>query len=281
MYIPKNKIKTNLYTRGEEYQNIVTGVPYTGYYWTMYTGKIFTGKNPDSKPQEELIQISATTDNIWDLTSQEQTFQQYTYNYDAEVVPGQYQNMEDIDVYNNIRNVDISITKLVPQQYYPTPTDEEYKLGVFLRYFIVKTNENIYTEIDKTTYLKLYREDTQYLYELYTIFRLQWTLVGGEEEVSNANLNVIELREEKLQRTGLKEFLQVPTNFRYDYLQFYAPNSGEILYTGDPSKEGEEGLILPDGTTYIGYYHVMLNGTLMTGQSHNSGNNIILTRLYD
>jgi hypothetical protein len=281
MYIPKNKIKTNLYTRGEEYQNIVTGVPYTGYYWTMYTGKIFTGKNPDSKPQEELIQISATTDNIWDLTSQEQTFQQYTYNYDAEVVPGQYQNMEDIDVYNNIRNVDISITKLVPQQYYPTPTDEEYKLGVFLRYFIVKTNENIYTEIDKTTYLKLYREDTQYLYELYTIFRLQWTLVGGEEEVSNANLNVIELREEKLQRTGLKEFLQVPTNFRYDYLQFYAPNSGEILYTGDPSKEGEEGLILPDGTTYIGYYHVMLNGTLMTGQSHNSGNNITLTRLYD
>jgi hypothetical protein len=281
MYIPKNKIKTNLYTRGEEYQNIVTGVPYTGYYWTMYTGKIFTGKNPDSKPQEELIQISATTDNIWDLTSQEQTFQQYTYNYDAEVVPGQYQNMEDIDVYNNIRNVDISITKLVPQQYYPTPTDEEYKLGVFLRYFIVKTNENIYTEIDKTTYLKLYREDTQYLYELYTIFRLQWTLVGGEEEVSNANLNVIELREEKLQRTGLKEFLQVPTNFRYDYLQFYAPNSGEILYTGDPSKEGEEGLILPDGTTYIGYYHVMLNGTLMTGQSHNSGINIILTRLYD
>ena len=105
MYIPKNKIKTNLYTRGEEYQNIVTGVPYTGYYWTMYTGKIFTGKNPDSKPQEELIQISATTDNIWDLTSQEQTFQQYTYNYDAEVVPGQYQNMEDIDVYNNIRYI--------------------------------------------------------------------------------------------------------------------------------------------------------------------------------
>jgi hypothetical protein len=49
----------------------------------------------------------------------------------------------------------------------------------------------------------------------------------------------------------------------------------------DPSKEGEEGLILPDGTTYIGYYHVMLNGTLMTGQSHNSGNNITLTRLYD
>ena len=39
MYIPKNKIKTNLYTKGEEYKNVVTGVPYTGYYWTMYTGK--------------------------------------------------------------------------------------------------------------------------------------------------------------------------------------------------------------------------------------------------
>ena len=65
-----------------------------------------------------------------------------------------------------------------------------------------------------------------------------------------------------------------------NYLQFYAPNSGKILYTGDSSIEGEEGLILPNGETYMGYYHVMLDGTPMTGKSHNSGNNIVLTRLY-
>jgi len=44
MYIPKNRIKTNLYTRGDEYKNINTGIPYEGYYWSMYNGTIYTGK---------------------------------------------------------------------------------------------------------------------------------------------------------------------------------------------------------------------------------------------
>ena len=281
MYIPKNKIVTNLYTPGEEYKNMTTGVPYTGYYWTMYTGKIFTGKNPNDKPTEELVIIEAVVDNVWDLTSQGETFQQYASNYDSEVVPGQYQNMIDVDVYNNVRGVDIAITKLVPQQHYPIPTDEEYELGVFMRYFVVKTNENLFIEINKDTYMNIVNQNTQHLFELYIPFKIIWTLVGGEVEVSNANLNQIEINETKFNKTGLKKLLNNPTNFSLNYLQFYAPNSGEILYTGDLSKEGEEGLILPNGKIYIGYYHVMLNGTLMTGKSHNSGNNIILTRLYD
>ena len=44
MYIPKNRIITNLYTRGEEYKNAKTGIPYTGYYWEMYNGTLFTVK---------------------------------------------------------------------------------------------------------------------------------------------------------------------------------------------------------------------------------------------
>jgi len=281
MYIPKNKIITNLYTPGEEYKNMATGVPYAGYYWTMYTGKIFTGKNPNDKPTEELERIEAVVDSVWDLTSQGETFQQYASNYDSEVVPGQYQNMIDVDTYNNVRGVNIAITKLVPQQHYPTPTDEEYKLGIFMRYFVVKTNENLFIEVNKNTYMNIVNQNTQHLFELYIPFKIIWTLVGGEVEVSNANLNQIEIKEAKFKKTGLKALLNKPTNFSLSYLQFYAPNSGEILYTGDLSKEGEEGLILPNGETYIGYYHVMLNGTLMTGKSHNSGNNIILTRLYD
>ena len=129
--------------------------------------------------------------------------------------------------------------------------------------------------------MHIVNQNTQYLFELYSPFKIIWTLVGGEEEVSIANLYQIEINELKFKKTGLKTLLNKPTNFSLDYLQFYAPNSGEILYTGDLSKEGEEGLILPNGETYIGFYHVMLDGTLMTGKSHNSGNNIILTRLYD
>lgn len=281
MYIPKNKIKTNLYTKGEEYKNVVTGAPYTGYYWTMYTGKFFTGKNPNDAPTEEIVPITAVIDSVWDLTSQQKQFQQYAANWDGETAPGKYQSMEDIDTYNNIRRIDISVTKQVPQQYYPTPTDEEYELGVFMRYFVVKTNENIYIELDKTTYNKMVDQDIQYLYELYIPFKIQWTLVGEEAEVSAANRNILELKEASLNKSGLTEFLNKPTTFSLDYLQFYAPDSGKILYTGDPSKEGEEGLVLPDGTAYIGFYHVMLDGTIMTGKSHKTGNNIILTSIYD
>ena len=92
MYIPKNRITTNLYTRGEEYKIAATGVPYTGYYWEMYNGTIFTGKNPNDKPSEQLIIIEDTS-KAEKLTEQNVVFQQYTENYDAEVVPNQYQNI--------------------------------------------------------------------------------------------------------------------------------------------------------------------------------------------
>ena len=119
MYIPKNKIKTNLYTRGDEYQNTATGINYTGYYWKMYDGKIYTGKNPNEKPTIELIDIESATDNKWNATSKNQTFEYYADNWDSEVVPDQYQDMKMIATYNYITNTDISSIKLVPQQYFP------------------------------------------------------------------------------------------------------------------------------------------------------------------
>ena len=270
MYIPKNKIKTNLYTRGDEYQNVNSGIPYTGYYWTMYNGKIFTGKNPNEKPTEELINIESATNNIWEATSQNQIFEQYIENYDSEVVPGQYQDMNMIADYNYITNTDIASIKLVPQQYFPLPTDEEYEIGVFTRYFAVKVNEPIYLELNKKTYDKISKRDPEIVWVIYQIFKLQWTLIGGEEEVFNANFNQIKIREERLGKKGLKEFL------KKDYLKFYAKDSGKVLYSN-----GNEGLVLPDGTAYIGKYHVMLDGTHMTGATHGKGNNTILTQIYD
>ena len=61
-----------------------------------------------------------------------------------EVIPGQYQNMRDIDVYNNLNEVDISATQLIPQQYYPNPTEEDYQIGYFRRYFAKRVNGKLY-----------------------------------------------------------------------------------------------------------------------------------------
>ena len=272
MYIPKNRIQTNLYTRGDEYQSVVTGLPYTGFYWTMYNGKIFTGKNPSEKPTIELVKIEAASDTIWQAEAKEEVFQQYADSWDSEVVPGQYQDLNMLTEYNNVTKTDLSSIKLMPQQYYPEPTDDEFKLGAFTRYFACKLNEPSYLELNQKTYKKMKDQDPEYNWIMYKVFKIQWTLTGpNPTEVFNANEGQVELIEERLNKKGLKDFLN------NDFTQFYAQESGKVLY----SNGGEDGLVLPDGSAYIGFYHVMPDGTPMTGASHGSGANIVLTRIYD
>ena len=47
MYIPKNKISTNLYSRNDDLVYKFNQKKYTGYYYKTYDGKYFTGKNPN------------------------------------------------------------------------------------------------------------------------------------------------------------------------------------------------------------------------------------------
>ena len=95
MYIPKNKIKTNLYTRNNEFQYLSSGKEYTGYYHKLHTGKFYTGKTPNDKPVEEIIK-SPNNDVQWNNTplTGEGYYVNYADNYDGEIIPNQYQNME-------------------------------------------------------------------------------------------------------------------------------------------------------------------------------------------
>lgn len=56
-YIPKNKIKSNLYTQGGEFAYISTNEKYIGYYHELYNGKFFTGRTPNDLNIEELQQL--------------------------------------------------------------------------------------------------------------------------------------------------------------------------------------------------------------------------------
>ena len=213
MYIPKNRIKTNLYTRGNEYKNIRTGEEYIGYYWSMYNGTLFTGKNP---------------------------------------------NMRDIDVYNNLNEVDISATQLIPQQYYPNPTEEDYTNGFFMRYFACKINETSYLELDEDTYTKMKKQDPAYNWIPYRIFRIQWTLVGEARNVAQANLSQIDLVETRIRKKGLKEFI------RNDFSKFYKPQSIQSNLTTDGTvyKNSRTGL------AYSGSYHIHPDKGPMVGAEH-------------
>ena len=269
MYIPKNKIKTNQYTKGGEYQTLLSGDPYVGAYWSMYNGKFFTGVNQNDLPQEELVLIRPKPGINLPL-NEIINIQNYAYNWNTETVPGQYQDMELISTYNNVKGVDMSRYSLLPTKYYPIPTDENYKKGSFTRYFCTKANESIFIEITKLEYDNLVNNDPNYDWKMYSPFVLIWVITGNEEDVEQTNFNQVALLEESLGRKGLAEYL------KGNYIQFYARDSEEILYSN-----GENSITLPDGTAYIGYYHAMLDGTLMTGKYHGRGQDIVLTEIYD
>lgn len=56
-YIPKNKVKSNLYTSGGEFAYASTLELYAGDYHELSTGKFFTGKTPNSPNIKELIRL--------------------------------------------------------------------------------------------------------------------------------------------------------------------------------------------------------------------------------
>tara|TARA_R110001606_G_scaffold347901_1_gene497326 strand:+ start:147 stop:815 length:669 start_codon:yes stop_codon:yes gene_type:complete len=218
MYIPKNRIKTNLYTSGNEFIVKADKTNYIGYYHSLWTGKFFTGKTQNEKPKLEIIKQSAEMDSSWVRTNEELKFQQYAENFDGEVVPGQFQKMEDVINYNLITKTDISIAKLIPQQYYPKPTEDDYALGVFTRYFCVKINELQYLELSKEVYNKLKEKSKKYTCELYKIFKLQWTLTGDKNSVSITNRNQTLIAQQRTKRIGLSGFLNE------NWTKFYKSN---------------------------------------------------------
>jgi len=59
-YIPKNKIQTNLYTVGSEFVYADTKTIYTGYYYKLYNGKLYTGKTPNEPNSREIIKTDAS-----------------------------------------------------------------------------------------------------------------------------------------------------------------------------------------------------------------------------
>ena len=223
MYIPKNKIKTNLYTRGGEFQYLATGTEYIGYYYSLYNGKFYSGKNPNDSDVYELIPINSITDENVPLDQQiNNKIALFLGDGDPEISPG---DVTDTPIWNQkeiiayLKTTKQSTTddqpKKTPTPHYPSPTDEQYSYGSFIRYFLVKVNENKYIEVDKQTYDIIESNNASWVFELYTPFKFPWTLTGEEKKVEQTNYEIVLLTEKRLNRRGLQEFL------KNKYLKFY------------------------------------------------------------
>ena len=189
MYFPKSYITPNQYSNGELFL-IGSNTPYIGYYFTVLKGKAYTGRYPNDGEQLELTlpQSSITP------TQEEEEGNSF---YDHRFTPPNL-------LYSQINSVSQSPTNFKLTPYYPTPTQQDYKLGEFTRYFSKKVNEEIYVETQTLT-----------KNVLYISFSLPWSITGDKDSTYNLNKRIIELKEEQLNINGLGAFL------KFNYIQYY------------------------------------------------------------
>lgn len=190
MYYPKSKYKGELYSNG----NFIiqdNNTPYTGYYYSTFDGKYFTGKFPNDGTNLPLISYSPLTEipdpGVDDIIND--------FRFDS----------TDNFTYSRLKQIDRNTPQAIaPKSYYPQPIEDDYNVGEFTRYFSKKANENIYTE-------------TSALYQnsLYVGFSLPWLLTGDKDKVYQTNENMVMLKEQQLQISGLGAYLN------FNYLKFY------------------------------------------------------------
>ena len=176
MYIPKNKISTNLVAKQDEYIDS-SGAYYNGFYYKIYTGQTFMGKFPGDGINREIFLAPPKT-------------------------------TEDAPPPSPIQSLTTSTT---PPLY---PTEQDYKNGMFDRYFSKKRNEYLFEELTKSQYDAL-NNPKNLMFTLYQPFSIKWMLTGEKQKVADFNFYSIRNAEEKEGVLGLNEFLKM------NYLQYY------------------------------------------------------------
>jgi hypothetical protein len=201
MYYPLSQITTNLYTNGNEFTYINSSQIYAGYYWRTSSGKIYSGKNPQDTNIQELTPIIELSSNS---IPQGKSF--------PIVI-----NQEDVRTadYISISKTNVVTETFLPY-YLPTlPTDKDYQVGEFRRYFCKKTNEIIYIEIDKNQFDLLRGKDVKIAFEYYQPFFIPWALIGDETYVANVNFNMVQLTIKNQKLPMFDKYI------KEDYVKYY------------------------------------------------------------
>lgn len=228
-YYPLSQITSNLYTNGNEFSLVPNdeSTGYIGSYWTNSRNLSYTGKTPQDTPTQRLYpiisQLSGNSTGSFNLTQQFLTVNIPTIFFpdDTTGAPkyllGETAYVNNL-AYSTIKNVDMNQIIVAPT-YSPTiPTEKDYQIGEYRRYFCKKTNEIIYIEINKDIYDKLVNKDPSILYQLYQPFNLPWQLTGDKYQVFITNENITELTSKQQNLPMLSEYL------RYEFNKYTSNN---------------------------------------------------------
>jgi hypothetical protein len=204
MYYPKSQITPNLYTNGNEFVLSTTQEVYSGFYYKVSTGKFYTGRNQDDKPNVELLPL------ITSQTISTPTQENFQSNYITTTSIFDANN----ETYLNIKSQQPT-SKFIPTYLPETPTQQDYQVGEFRRYFCKKTNQIQYIEINQEQFDQLVAKNPQIEFSLYLPFFIDWQLTGDEQQVARVNKNSVDLISFQQKLPNLNQYL------RFDYTKYY------------------------------------------------------------
>ena len=153
VYIPKNKVISNLYTPGSIFYIKNTNTDYTGFYYKTYNGTFFSGKNPDDPNSVEIVRYPPPLDPIdTDTTFLDDDSFLPVVNYDVtdfidddDSTPRSQAlltaSLSGVLPYTLLNQTnDPRIKHIIPRNTIVVPTLDDINLGVFDRYFLYRFN---------------------------------------------------------------------------------------------------------------------------------------------
>tara|TARA_Y100000114_G_scaffold157060_1_gene186853 strand:+ start:2168 stop:3097 length:930 start_codon:yes stop_codon:yes gene_type:complete len=241
MYYPKSQILENLYTNGSEYMIEATKKAYTGNYFRTSDGTIYTGKNPEDKPNYLLAPITQKQPNPLTLIPDNNAVQ-WSASY-------KFQQKQ--------MGLEINRPAQPPIQIIPQPTNNDYSNGSFMRYFLFDPVNKKTLETNLKTYNKFVGQVSSVQFKKFEPIKVPWELIGNRAQVFRANKNTVMLIEKRNSYWGFNKF------FKEKYTQYFSFSENENLYTG-----GNELRYKQSKKVYIGFYHIHPDKGPMVGAQH-------------
>ena len=194
MYYPQSKIIVDQQTNGQELVYKKTRIEYVGKYHMLANGKIYTGVNPRDGQIAELTWSDGVTilDNFPDYDLVPQRILPKSTRYDA---------------IRSRQNLKAPMSELI-EPLYSAPT---VQYPSFIRHFLKRTNNAIFTEVSQLEHNAIVIKDPKYNYGIYTTFTMPWQTSGVN--IAQINEKMVYLTEKRNKVYGFSKYVTNYTEF--------------------------------------------------------------------
>ena len=194
MYYPQSKILENQYADENELVYKNTKEPYQGPYHILADGKIYTGKNPRDG---QLLELEYS--NNVKFSDDAGAFSSLT--------PTQILKNTQYDAIRQRVNIKPPASELIEPKY----SEPSVQYPSFTRYFLRRTNNVIFTEVNQIDYNAIKIKDPKYNFGIYIPFELPWTTSGAN--IAEINQKITLLTEKRFKVYGLSKYITDYTKF--------------------------------------------------------------------